>query len=83
MTRSERCKSDDLFDNEHHRCIGAIYTGWLEEGVPCECACHKLPRCFTPYVANHGTGIYDCDLHEGHGGNFHSHRGRILWSKRV
>lgn len=77
---TERCISDDLFDPEHDRCAGAVFASWLDEGKPCQCPCHALPRCFSPYVADHGTNVFDCKLHIGHGGNFHQ-SGHVLWGK--
>lgn len=75
---TEKCVSSDLTDPEHDRCVGAVFESVFEQGKPCECACHSLPRCFTPYVG-HGANVYDCKLHEGHGGRFHR-SGYVLWS---
>jgi len=79
ITVSVDCVNPDTTDANHNRCPGAIYHSVFAVGTRCECPCHTLPRCFATYISDHGVGVYDCDLHEGHGGDFHRNR-FIYWS---
>lgn len=80
MSVTEACvNAADVTAPEHDRCVGATYTSWIDQGTPCGCPCHTLPRCFSVYTGQ-GSTAYFCDLHLGHGGNFHRDR-FVLWSR--